>query len=97
MIAVPLAAVLAILATLESPLSGEVVDEAGRPVPGAEVALAAGMTRPGTVPILATAVTDGSGRFHLPGVSSRRIERLAAPTDARGGSLMMFEEVSRDL
>jgi hypothetical protein len=65
MIAAPLLVLVSLVQT-QAPLAGEVVDAKGHPVPGAEVALAAGPTREGVVPILARARTDGSGRFHLP-------------------------------
>ncbi|MGC8641920.1 MAG: carboxypeptidase-like regulatory domain-containing protein [Isosphaeraceae bacterium] len=55
--------ILAALVTAQAPLTGSVVDAQGKPVPGAEVALSAGMTREGTVPSIAETRTDEAGRF----------------------------------
>jgi hypothetical protein len=49
-----------------APVTGLVVDAKGRPVLGAEVALAAGMTKDGTVPVLAQTRSDQAGKFHFP-------------------------------
>src|SRR4051812_2442795 len=52
--------------TSGSPVTGLVVDAKGLPVPGAEVALAAGMTRDGSVPVLSQTRSGQAGRFHFP-------------------------------
>jgi hypothetical protein len=62
------------LAAAQPPIAGEVADGAGKPVPGTEIALAFGMKRDGSVPILASATSDDAGRFHLPRLSSRQLE-----------------------
>src|SRR3954451_20765029 len=49
-----------------SAVTGLVVNGKGLPVPGAEVALAAGMTRDGSIPLLAQTRSDQAGKFHFP-------------------------------
>src|SRR3954451_8566110 len=62
----PLVLGLLLQSNTGSPVTGLVVDAKGLPVPGAEVALAAGMTRDGSVPVLAQARADQAGKFHFP-------------------------------
>ena len=67
------------LAAAQAPITGEVVDEKGQPVPGAEVALSAGLTREGTVPIVAETRTDAAGHFSF----SRQAIEFATGDQAR--------------
>src|SRR3954454_24811940 len=76
MTAGPIAAILVSLMTSQPPLTSEIVDASGRPASGAEVAMAFGMTRDGSVPVLATAAKDDSGRFHLPRLTPRQLEGI---------------------
>ena len=62
----PLVLGLMLQATTGSPVTGLVVDAKGLPVAGAEVALAAGMTRDGSVPVLSQTRSDQAGKFHFP-------------------------------
>src|SRR5271166_6086560 len=66
MIAAHLLLMLTGLAVVQAPITGEVVDAKSQPVPGAEVALSAGLTREGTVPIVAATRTDAAGHFSFP-------------------------------
>ncbi len=59
------------LALAESPITGVVVDGMGQTVPAAEVALAIGLTREGTVPIVAQVRSDEAGRFTFDPDASR--------------------------
>jgi hypothetical protein len=61
----PFLAALLVSATADWPISGVVIDSSGKPVPGAEVVLAAGMTKDGSVPILVQTKADDAGRFHF--------------------------------
>lgn len=63
MIAGPAFFVLVGLAVAQPPITGEVVDAQGKPVPDAEVALSAGLTTAGTLPVVAQTRTDDGGRF----------------------------------
>jgi hypothetical protein len=56
---------LAGFAAAEFPVAGRVLEARGNPVGGAEVALSAGLSREGTVTILAQAKSDDEGRFTL--------------------------------
>lgn len=58
-------AVLAGFVTAQAPLTGTVVDARGKVVSGAEVVLTAGMTREGTVPIIAGTRSDDAGHFSI--------------------------------
>jgi hypothetical protein len=67
MLMAPTLYILAGFAAAQTPIAGKVLDSQGNPVPGALVALSAGLTREGTVPILAQATSDEEGRFTLVG------------------------------
>ncbi len=63
--AAPLLWLLTSLAVAQAPITGKVLDAKGQPVPEADVALSAGLTRDGTVPIVAATRTDAAGNFSL--------------------------------
>ena len=48
-----------------APITGEVIDDHGRPIPGAEVVFSPGEARDGSVAILAKTTTSETGRFRL--------------------------------
>ncbi len=54
-----------LLAQPVAPIQGTVVDDQGKPVAGAEIALSPGVARDGSVSIVATTVTDLMGRFRV--------------------------------
>jgi hypothetical protein len=58
---------------LQAPISGTVVDEKERPVPGVEIVLTAGHDRHGRVPIVGRARSDDAGRFALDGSARTRL------------------------
>jgi hypothetical protein len=62
MTAVPVLLILPVLA-LQPPITGQVVDPGGKPVPGAAVVLSSGMARDGALPVVAGVRTDEAGRF----------------------------------
>jgi hypothetical protein len=67
---------LMLQAMTHSPVTGLVVDAKGLPVAEAEVALAAGMTRDGTVPVLSQTWSDPAGKFHFPRRAPEKLARV---------------------
>ncbi len=63
MIAATTLGFLICLAVAQAPITGKVLDAKGQAVSGAEVALSAGLTREGRVPIVVATRTDAAGNF----------------------------------
>jgi len=76
MIAAPMFWMLTGLAAAQAPITGEVVDAKGQPVAGAEVVLSVGLTKAGTVPILAQVRSDEAGRFTFDPNASRTAQAI---------------------
>jgi hypothetical protein len=80
----------------EVKVSGRVVDTAGKPVAGAEVAIMWTAVKGGTVPYQA-ATTDGQGRFTLPiSFRARKMGLMAMDRDRKRGGLVFLEKKSAD-
>ena len=67
---------------VNAPITGEVVDDRGRPVAGAEVIFTPGEARDGSVAIGANATTDEMGRFRL------QLPGLVRPDVAAEGAIL---------
>jgi hypothetical protein len=73
------------LLAVQGPILGQVVDAQGKPVAGAEVALTAGMSREGTVEVVAAIQGDEAGRFSI------KSDGLPRPDLALQGILWAFK------